>query len=202
MRREGRRYPILLALAVQSAVDQLDEVIALFDQAVSARESRARTRTDEELVERAKKGESRQLLMDVILPVLADSLVPDEQVGGLLRERIGMSVLRESVAGAWKPLPRDHGRLSAMDSSYSYLRQFTPGVLAVVDFTGGPGTADLMAAVAVLKSLNASGGRKVPAARRPGRSGQVRRLPGEGPQGRRRHRLPALLGAVRDPRAA
>jgi Domain of unknown function (DUF4158) len=43
----------------------------------------------------------------------------------------------------------------------SYLRQFTPGVLAAVDFTGGPGTADLMAAVAILKSLNASGGRKV-----------------------------------------
>ena len=163
MRREERRYPILLALAVQSAVDQLNEVIALFDQAVSARESRARTRTDEELAERAKKGESRQLLMDVILPVLADPSVPDEQVGGLLRERIGMSVLRDVVAGAWKPLPRDHGRLSAMDSSYSYLRQFTPGVLAAVDFTGGPGTADLMAAVAILKNLNASGGRKVPA---------------------------------------
>jgi len=163
MRREERRYPILLALVAQSAVDQLDEVIALFDQAVSARESRARTRTDEELVERAKKGESRQLLMDVILPVLADPSVPDEQVGGLLRERIGMSVLRDMVAGAWKPLPRDHGRLSAMDSSYSYLRQFTPGVLAAVDFTGGPGTADLMTAVAILKNLNASGGRKVPA---------------------------------------
>src|ERR1035441_8822911 len=37
------------------------------------------------------------------------------------------------------------------------------GVLAAVDFTGGPGTADLMAAVAILKNLNASGGRKVPA---------------------------------------
>ena len=163
MRREERRYPILLALVAQSAVDQLDEVIALFDQAVSARESRARTRTDEELVERAKKGEYRQLLMDVILPVLADPSVPDEQVGGLLRERIGMSVLRDVVAGAWKPLARDHGRLSALDSSYSYLRQFTPGVLAAVDFTGGPGAADLMAAVAILKNLNASGSRKVPA---------------------------------------
>ena len=95
---------------------------------MSARESRARTRTDEDLAERQpQKGESRQLLMDVILPVLADPSVPDEQVGGLLRERIGMSVLRDVVAGAWKPLARDHGRLSAMDSSYSYLRQFTPG---------------------------------------------------------------------------
>ena len=34
-RREERRYPILLALVAQSAVDQLDEVVALFDQAVS-----------------------------------------------------------------------------------------------------------------------------------------------------------------------
>ena len=45
-RRGERRYPIWLALVAQSAVDQLDEVIALFDQAVSARESRAKARTD------------------------------------------------------------------------------------------------------------------------------------------------------------
>jgi hypothetical protein len=81
-RREERRYPILLALVAQSAVDQLDEVIALFDQAVSARESRARTRTDEALAERAKAGEARHLLLEVILPVLADPLVPDEQAAG------------------------------------------------------------------------------------------------------------------------
>jgi hypothetical protein len=40
MRREERPYPTLLALVAQSAAGQLGEVIALFDQAVSARESR------------------------------------------------------------------------------------------------------------------------------------------------------------------
>ncbi len=147
----------------QSAVDQLNEVVALFDQAVSARESRARSKTDEALVERAKKGEDRQLLVDVVLPVLADPSVPDEQVGGILRGKIGMSRLREVMAGPWRPLPKDHGRLSALDASYSYLRQFTPNVLAAIDFKGGPGTTDLMAAVAILKTLNETGGRKVPA---------------------------------------
>jgi hypothetical protein len=44
-RREERRYQILLALMAQSTVDQLDEVIALFDRAVSARESRAKAKT-------------------------------------------------------------------------------------------------------------------------------------------------------------
>ncbi|MEQ4726229.1 Tn3 family transposase [Nonomuraea sp. B19D2] len=161
--REERKYPILLAFVAQAAIDQLDEVVALFDQAVSARESRAKTKTNEALVERAKKGEARQLLMDLILPVLADPSVPDEQVGGLLREQIGMQRLREITSDAWKPLPKDHGRLSELDSSYSYLRQFTPNVLAAVDFQGGPGTDELMAAVAILKRLNETNGRKVPA---------------------------------------
>jgi TnpA family transposase len=162
-RRKERKYPILLAFVAQAAVDQLDEVVALFDQAVSARESRAKSRTEGALAERAKKGEARQLLMDVILPVLADPSVPDEMVGGRLRDQIGMQRLREITSGSWKPLPKDHGRLSELDSSYSYLRQFTPNVLAAIDFRGGPGTAELMEAMAVLKEMNRLGGRKVPA---------------------------------------
>jgi hypothetical protein len=158
-----RRYPILLALVAQSAADQLDEVVALFDQAVSARESRAKSRTEEELAERARRGEARHLLMDVILPVLADPAIPDQQVGVLLRERIGMDQLRAAGAGGWKPLPRDHGRLSALQASYSYLRQFTPDVLAVVGVAGGPGSTALMQAVEMLKELNRQGSRKVPA---------------------------------------
>ncbi|TDD02954.1 DUF4158 domain-containing protein [Nonomuraea deserti] len=133
-RRKERKFPILLAFVAQAAVDQLDEVVALLDQAVSARESRAKSKTDEALVERAKKGEARQLVMDVILPVLADPSIPDDEVGGMLRERIGMQRLREITSDAWTPLPRDHGRLSELESSYTYLRQFTPNVLAAIDF--------------------------------------------------------------------
>jgi hypothetical protein len=163
MRREERRFPILLALVAQSAVDQLDEVIALFDRAVSARESHAKAKTDAALAERAKKGEARQLLMDVILPVLVDTGIPDEDVGAILRGGIGMDKLREVASAGWKPLPRDHGRLSALEASYTYLRKFTPQVLAAVDFQGGPGAGELMQAVSILKELNASAGRKVPA---------------------------------------
>jgi hypothetical protein len=161
--RRERRFPILLALVAQSAVDQLDEVVALFDQAVSARESRAKAKTNEALIERAKQGEVRQLLLQVVLPVLADPGIADRDVGGLLRERIGMDKLREAVATGWKPLPKDHGRLAAMAASYSYLRQFTPIVLNTIDFKGGPGTVDLMEALRILRELNRVGGRKVPA---------------------------------------
>src|SRR6266446_7259521 len=67
------------------------------------------------------------------------------------------------MADPWKPFPKDHGRLSLLDASYSYLRQFTPNVLAAIDFKGGPRTTGLLAAVAILKVLNETGGRKVPA---------------------------------------
>jgi len=85
-----------------------------------------------------------------------------DALGALLRNTIGMQRLREAASGGWRPLPRDHGRLSAMHTSYSYLRQFTPNVLAAIDFQGGPGTAELMEAVGILKELNRLGGRKVP----------------------------------------
>jgi hypothetical protein len=55
-REPERRYPILLALLAQSAVDVLDEVIGLFDQAVSGREGQARRWLDRQLAERAAAG--------------------------------------------------------------------------------------------------------------------------------------------------
>jgi Domain of unknown function (DUF4158) len=94
-RREAeRRYPILLALLAESAVDVLDEVVLLFDQAVSGRESAARTRLKEALAERARTGEDRQVLLDEILAIALDPGVAEEQVGALLREGIGMERMR------------------------------------------------------------------------------------------------------------
>ena len=158
-----RRCPIVLTLLAQSAVDVLDEVVQLFDQAVSARESRARHKLADQLAERAKQGEDKLALAEEILPVLADPAIPDEQVGGLLRERIGMSRLRAALATPTTArLPRDHGHLAVIDSSCGFMRQFTPDVLAVLSFAGGPAATLLLEAVDVLRELNASGARTVP----------------------------------------
>ena len=137
-REPHRRDPIVLTLLAQSAVDVLDEVVRLFDQAVSARESRARHKLADQLAERAQRGEDKLALAEEILPVLADPTILDEQVGGLLRTRIGMSRLRAALATpASTRLPRDHGHLAVIAGSYGYLRQFTPDVLRVLSFVGG-----------------------------------------------------------------
>ncbi len=162
-RREAeRRYPILFTLLSQSATEVLDEVVQLFDQAVSARESKAAHRMRDELAERGKAGEDRQALLDAILAIVADPAVPDEDVGALIRgEKVGWERLRSAQATALPPLPRDHGHLAALDGSYGYLRQFTPQVLEAVTFAGGTAATDLLKAVAILRELNATGARKV-----------------------------------------
>jgi hypothetical protein len=114
-----RRYPILLTLLAQSATDVLDEVVQLFDQAISARESKAERKMRDALAERGKAGEDRQALLDDLLAIITDPGISDEQIGGLIRgERIGWPRLRSAVAQAAPRLPRDHGHLAALDGSY------------------------------------------------------------------------------------
>lgn len=161
-REPQRRHPILLTLVAQSAVDVLDDLVALFDQAVSSREGRARRKLKDTLAARAVSQEERQALLDEILPVLVDVTIPDEDVGALLRSGVGMERLRAAVATAAPRLPRDHGHLAMMDDFYNHLRQFTPQVLATIDFQGGTGTEPLLEALDILRQLNATGARKVP----------------------------------------
>lgn len=161
-REPERRYPILLTLLAQSAVDVLDEVLLLFDQAISGRESAAQAKLTELLAERARRGEDRQRVLDEILQVVMDPDIGDETVGLLLRERVGMERMRAAWAARQQPLPRDHGHLAMLDASMSYLRQFAPTVLGAVRFAGGPGTDELVTAVSTLTELYATGARKVP----------------------------------------
>lgn len=164
-REPERRYPILLTVVAQSATEVLDEVVQLFDQAVSARESKATFTMRDALAERGRAGEDRQLLLDAILAIACDPDVADEQVGALLRGKpIGWERLNAAHRAAPPRLPRDHGHLAALDrSSYTHLRQFTPQVLEAVRFTGGVAATELLGAVEVLRELNATGARKVPA---------------------------------------
>ena len=109
-REPERRYPILLTLLAQSATEVLDEVVQLFDQAISARESKAAHQMRDALAERGKAGEDRQALLDAVLAIVADPAIPDEEVGGLIRgEKIGWERLRAAQSSALPPLPRDHG---------------------------------------------------------------------------------------------
>jgi hypothetical protein len=125
-----RRYPILLSLVTQCALDVLDEVVQLYDQAISATDHRAERKLEEQLAARARASEDRLGLLDELLAVLTNPEIPDEQVGARLRGGIGMERLRTAKEAGPRRLPRDHGHLGMVEASYSHLREFAPAVLA------------------------------------------------------------------------
>ncbi|MBB5783457.1 hypothetical protein [Nonomuraea jabiensis] len=56
-------------------IDQVDEVVTPFDQAVSARPSRAKIKAAEALLERAKAGEARSILIVCVVTVRVTHLI-------------------------------------------------------------------------------------------------------------------------------
>ncbi|SDP28543.1 Transposase and inactivated derivatives, TnpA family [Actinopolyspora xinjiangensis] len=162
-RRDGdKRYPVLLATVAECAVEVLDEVIGMFDQALSGVENRAKRKLDDLLAQRARESEDRLNLLEEILAVATDVDVPDAEVGPRLRRGIGLERLRTARRDPADRLPRDHGHLAMVESSFTYLREFVPHVIRAVSFEAAVDARPLLEAVEVLAELYARGGRKVP----------------------------------------
>ena len=152
-----RRYPILLASVAQSAIDVLDEVVGLFDQALSARESHAKARLTEHLADRARHSVDRDALLDEILEVVLDESFDDATVGTMLRRDIGMVRMQAAQDARPQPLPRDRGHLGLLAESFPYIRQFAPAVLTNVTFKASSNAGEVLAAVEILTGLYRSG---------------------------------------------
>jgi Domain of unknown function (DUF4158) len=162
-RDPDKRYPILLATVTECYVEVLDEVVQMFDQALSGMENRAKRKVTEKLAQRGKEAVNKLDLLEEMLAVTTDISIPDEQVGGLLRTRIGMDRMRAARRDPKDRNYRDHGHLDTVEDSFTYLRQFAPEVIKTLEFRGGDAATDLLAAVDILRELYVRGGRNVPA---------------------------------------
>lgn len=131
-----RRHPVLLATMAETYVEVFDELVQLLDQALAGADSRARHELWQRLVDRAKADAARARLPDEILAVLADTTVPDEQPGRLIRQRVGMPRLVAARRPVEEREPRDHGHFDLLAARYKYLRTFTPAVIAALPLTG------------------------------------------------------------------
>ncbi|SDJ97834.1 hypothetical protein SAMN04487820_103253 [Actinopolyspora mzabensis] len=162
-RRDGdKRHPVLLATVAECAVEVLDEVIGMFDQALSGVENRAKRKLDDLLAQRARESEERLNLLEEILAVATEVDVPDAEFGPRLRRVIGLERLRIARRDPADRLPRDHGHLAMVESSFTYLREIVPHVIRAVSFEVAVDARLLLEAVEVLAELYARGGRKVP----------------------------------------
>jgi hypothetical protein len=152
-------------MLAETYVEVLDELVQLLDQALAGADSRARHELSQRLVDQSKAEVDRGRLLDEILDVLADPAVTDEQAGRLVRERVGMPRLIAARRPAEDRDQRDHGHFDLLAARYKFLRAFTPAVIAALPLAGNTASlaiAALLAAVQMLRQLNAAGRTAVP----------------------------------------
>ncbi|MGB7794888.1 MAG: DUF4158 domain-containing protein, partial [Pseudonocardiaceae bacterium] len=134
------RYPLLLATVAECYVEVLDEVVQMFDLALSGMESRARHKVKEKLAQRGRESVNKLDLLEEMLAVATDLSIPEASVGGLLRTGIGLDRMRAARRDPKDRLYSDHGHLDTVEDSFTYLRQFAPEVIKTLEFRGGTDT--------------------------------------------------------------
>ncbi|MBG6240173.1 TnpA family transposase [Mycetocola sp. CAN_C7] len=98
---------------------------------------------------------------------LGDALIEARENGedpfAAIDTAIGWESLAESTAQAkelTRPANEDH--LALVSAHFTTLRRYTPAFLAVLDLQAAPAAQDLLAAINVIRTLNATGARKIP----------------------------------------
>lgn len=112
----------------------------------------------------AKATNEQVHLLSRLLEVLIDPSVPDEQVRARIFQTVARSRLEAAAAEAARlARPLDDNHFAELDRCYSWVRGFTPRLLDALTLNGDASARSLLDAIDVLRDLNRSGARSVPA---------------------------------------
>jgi hypothetical protein len=89
-RKPITKYPILLSTLTECYVEVLDEIVGMFDRALSGIENRAKNKVKEKLAQLGKDAMDKLDLLEEMLAIATDATIPATEVGVLLRGKIGM----------------------------------------------------------------------------------------------------------------
>lgn len=159
-----RRYATLFAMAVEGMATVTDEVIELHDRIVGRLLRRAKNRYDASTLASRTSVTALMRTYSRLGEALLNARETGEEPFSVIETVIGWDFLAESIARA-KELTRPAATdsFALVSSQFTTVRRYSPAFLAVLDLRSAPAARDLLAAVEILRSLNATGARKVPA---------------------------------------
>jgi len=141
-----------------------DEVVDLFDEAIATAHARARRRLIEKKLDTATSQNEKVRLLAELLEIVLDPTIPDAGLRQAIWQREPPETLAQIAADAKRiARPADDNHYPQLDDSYSHVRTFAPAVLDTLSFSASPAARELLDAVELLRELNRSGKRAVPA---------------------------------------
>lgn len=160
---EKRRYPILVAFLTQTLLDVADELMDIFDTCMAQAHSRSRRNLDEHRKQIAKAPEAKVRLFYQVGSLILDDTIADETLRKAIFRQVSLEDLEAAVADANAIMrPEGYEYFDFLEKRYSYIRQFSPALLAEVPFSSNEEDDDVLQAIALLNELNQTGTRKVP----------------------------------------
>ena len=158
-----RRYPVLLAFAVQTGIDVLDEIVDLYDRCLA--HSYGEAGRELALIRKrgARSSNEKVVLLQEVGSILLDPTIADDEVRPRVFDLVAPETLEEVVHDCARiARPLDDHYFDLLAKKYSYFRTFAPAFLDALDFRSAQSAASLLDAVRVLRALNATGRRRVP----------------------------------------
>lgn len=157
----ARRHPMLLAALATAHTEIIDEVVAMFDQALAGTDHRARHLVAERQRDLVAANLGRLGLLDEILDVVLDPGLDDDAVGAAVRG-LGHDRLAAAVRQPDERTPGDGGHLELVAARYAHVRSFAPQVLAALSFSASVTPSEVLDAVTLLQAMNAEHRRHIP----------------------------------------
>lgn len=157
---EPRRHLLLVAAIVELHTVITDEVVALFDRAITKIDNTARHGVDERNAAIAAADIQRLRLLDEIIAVIRNDDLDDDTVGRRLRN-LGNDRLAAAERSPDEQLPQDDGHLELIATRYTTIRKFAPRILASIELDASIYPSPLLDAVELLADVNASNLRTV-----------------------------------------
>lgn len=158
-----RRYPILLAFLHQTLTDTIDEAADLYDRCLGDAYSRAGRELDEFRKSVAKTTNEKVSLFQTIGRIVIDPAVGDSEIRALIYQQIAPDALRAAVDECEQLVrPLDDSYFDLLGTRYSNLRQFAPKFLDTFTWRTNREADKLLAAIEVLRKMNAASLRKLP----------------------------------------
>jgi TnpA family transposase len=159
-----RRYATLVAILLDTTATLTDETLELHDRLIGTFFSKARSKYEREFAADGQALNDKVRLYAKIGSALIASKAAQTDPFAAIESVISWDEFTESVAQAEKLL-RDEAfdPLALLTDYFTTLRKYAPAFLEAFQFRGAPVAQSLLDAIDLLRAMNRTGARKVPA---------------------------------------
>jgi TnpA family transposase len=160
---EERRYPILLAFLNQSLIEITDETIEIYDRCLWDCYNGAKNDLEAFKKEVYKSSNEKVRLLQEMGKLVLDPDITDQKLRETIFSYLPPEKLQTIIEECAKIIRPAHDKyFDFLSTRYSYLQQFVPKFLESFTFQSNTKDDVLLAAIDLLRQMNANNQRKLP----------------------------------------